>query len=549
MGDLGGEGAGLPLRAVAMATVDPLAMAWKELNDIGNAARFVARAAGRIIHVREWGWVAYDGAHWSADDGARLATLTAHEVARGIRDEIDALQAMTDDQAKGFGDWCTEAFRKERAIKLHQHSVTSGNASKTKAMLDQAAALDVLNRRMDSFDRDPLVINCTNKSFRFVRRADADKEGRHWQVEEADHDPAHLLTRVTTTSYEPQAKCPRWLEHLEQCLPDPAIRRFFQVLMGYAMLGRTDEQIFVMLQGRGGDGKSTTMNVIRILLGSYAIAAAVETFLDTGMRSGADASPDLMRFAGDTRLICIGEPKRAARLAEERVKQFTGDSPVQARPMYGEMIEFDPRGLVVLECNAKPRISGDDDGIWRRIIVVPWKVQFKGVARDRGRKRRLLEEAPGVLNWLIEGAREWLEKGLVVPDEIVGIVEEYRRSANPFGEWMAARVDLSDANALTPVKDLYEDYKEFCAEDGISDRDILNSTAFGRALGDRQINLGPKTRKGNKQRRGAKLRPKGDDLGFDGGTGLAGPGPAAAPTSGAFGDHGWGGDDGDLEPA
>lgn len=535
MGDMGGEGAGLSGRAVMMSTVDPLALAWKELNDMGNAARFVARAAGRMIHVREWGWVAYDAIRWSAEDGARLATLTAHEVARGIRDEMDALAALDDEGAKGrFGDWCTEAMRKDRIINLHKHGIASGNANKTKAMLEQAAALDDLNRPMAAFDEDPLCINTTNWTLR-VRQVPGPDGKPVWQVQHKPHDQADLLTRAMAVDYDPEAECPNWIRHMEEVLPDDEVRRYFQTLIGYSLTGMTNEQIFVMLQGRGGDGKSTTMNTIRILMGNYAIAAGVETFLDTGIRGGGDASADLMRFSGDVRLISIGEPKRGARLAEERIKQFTGDSPIQARPLYGEFIEYDPRGLVFLECNAKPRISGDDDGIWRRIVVVLFPRQFKGQAIDKGQKRRLLAEGPGILNWMLEGLLMWLSEGLRPPQSVVDAVEEYRRSANPFGEWLATCVDTSDPKAREGSKALYESYKAFCEADGIGDRDVMNSTAFGRALGDRQINVGGKDSKGHKWRRGARLRDASDMLAAD------------RPGGGGAGGTGSGGDASDLD--
>lgn len=536
MNDMGGSS--VPARAVMMATVDPLAMAWKELNDMGNAARLVARAAGELIHVREWGWVAYDGVRWSADDGARLATLTAHEVARGIRDEIDALNSLDDATARErYGEWCTEALRKDRVINLHKHAVASGNANKTKAMLDQASALDELNKPMDAFDRDTLCINAANVTLRIRNRGSA--EASAWRIEQSDHDKADMLTRALACDYDPDADCPNWRKHMEEVLPDPDVRRYFQTLVGYGLTGETREQIFVMLQGRGGDGKSTTMNTLRILMGNYAIAAAVESFLDTGLRAGSDASPDLMRFSGDVRLISIGEPKRGARLAEERIKQFTGDSPIQARPLHGEFIEYEPRGLVFLECNAKPRISGDDDGIWRRIVVVLFPRQFKGQAIDKGQKRRLLAEGPGILNWMLEGTLTWLQEGLRPPQSVVDAVEEYRRSANPFGEWLATCVDTSDPTARCPSKDLYESYKQFCEADGIGDRDVMNSTAFGRALGDRQINVGGKDAKGHKWRRGARLRDPGALLATGGTSGPVSGGSGVVGGVGAvYGDDG-----------
>ena len=130
-------------RAVLMVTVDPLALCWRELSDLGNAERLVAHAGGKLVHVREWGWVAHDGRRWSAEDGQRLAMLKTHEVARGIREEIGALAEIPDDELKSrFGEWCTAERRQDRVINLHKHAVQTGNASRSTSMLAQAATLD-----------------------------------------------------------------------------------------------------------------------------------------------------------------------------------------------------------------------------------------------------------------------------------------------------------------------------------------------------------------------------------------------------------------------
>lgn len=496
-------------RAVLMTTVDPLALVWFDLNDDGNAKRLVARSGGKLVFVHGWGWMAFDGRRWSSEDGTRLAALKAIEVARCMRDEIAALAEIDDqDLAARFGTWCTAELRKDRMVNLHKHSVQSGNANKTEAMLRQAEKFTELNRRQEEFDDDPLTINALNGTLRY-RKVDG-----AWRLERSAHDPADHLTRVLDVDYDPDATCPTWEHHLEEVLPEQDVRDFFQMVAGYALSGLTSEQCIFMLQGRGGDGKSTTMNTLRELMGSYAVAADVNTFMETGTRSAADATPDLCRLAGDTRLISIQEPKVGQAIAESRVKQFTGESPVQARANYGDPFEFMPIGKVFLECNRKPRISGDDDGIWRRIVLIQFPRQFKGTAIDRTRKQKLRSEGSGILNWLLEGLRLYLEQGrLIPPQSITDAVEEYRRSANPFGEWLAARVDTSDPNVLTLASELYADYKEWCEAEGVSDRDAMNNTAFGRALGDRQINLGPRRRDGKKQRRGAKLR--GSDTPID----------------------------------
>ena len=488
---------------VLMTTVDPAALAWRELNDSGNADRFVARAGGLLVHVRGLEWVAYDGARWSAEDGGRLAQLKAMEVARGMRDEIEALADMAASR-NPLPAWLTAEMLEERILSLRKHAVTSGNAPKTKAMLDQAAALPDLNRHRDDFDCDPLTLNVANRTLRFV-------EGREgWTLVDAPHDPADLLTRVCATDWEPQATNAAWAAHMEAVLPDPDVRWFFQKLMGYVATGKTEEQIFILLQGKGGDGKSTVINVLRTVLGDYAVVGNVKTFLTEAHSAAGAATPELVRFVGDTRLISLQEPKRGQALAEERVKQFTGGSPVTYRANYGDEGEFEPRGKVIMEVNARPRISGDDDGIWRRIVIVLFPRQFKGSARVKGMDAKLLAAGrAGILNWVLEGIHGYLREGLEPPAAVSEAIEEYRRSANPFAEWLAARVDTGDPLALTLASDLYADYKEWCESESVGERETLTQTRFGTALGDRQIMLGPRSRTGKKQRRGARLREAG----------------------------------------
>jgi putative DNA primase/helicase len=298
---------------------------------------------------------------------------------------------------------------------------------------------------------------------------------------------------------------------MEAVLPVDEVRWYFQKIIGYAALGLTVEQIFIMLQGKGGDGKSTTMDVIRIVLGLYAVVGNVKTFLAGTLKDAGAATPELVRFVGDTRLISVGEPKRGQALAEEMVKAFTGGSALPARANYGDEFEFEPRGKVIMEVNSRPRISGDDDGIWGRIVIILFPRQFR--RRDgwvKAMKANLLANREGVFRWIVEGALGYLKEGLEPPAEVAAAIEEYRRSANPFSEWMAARVDISDPLALTGSTAMYNDYKTWCEAEGVSDREMMTSSAFGRALGDRQILLGPKDSKGLKRRRGAKLRPVGE---------------------------------------
>lgn len=487
---------------ITIEVVDPWALAWKELNDQGNADRLVAHAGGLLVYVRSWGWLAYEAGHWSRDDGERLARLKAMDVARGMRAEMEALEDRLD--RRDFPGDMTADVLEARIEALSKHATKSGDSSRTKAMLEQAANLDVLNRREEEFDADPLMLNVRNRTLRFAQGADG------WEVRDSAHDPSDLLTRQCAADWVPNVQNAMWLKHMATVLPNPDVRWFFQKLIGYCATGLNIEQIFVILQGKGGDGKSTAMNAIRIVLGSYAVSGKVQTFLDGPDTDAGGATPELVRFVGDTRLISIQEPKRGKAMAEERVKQFTGGSPVPYRPLYGAESEFEPRGKVVMEANKRPRITGDDDGIWRRIIIMMWRHQFKGAAIVKGMHNRILHDDPGgasgVLNWIIQGILGYLSEGLEQPQEVVDAIEEYRRSANPFSEWVQAMLDMSDPMARELSADLYASYKQWCEAEGKADSEVMNSTRFGRELGDLQIIMCGKDSKGRKLRRGARLR-------------------------------------------
>ena len=115
----------------------------------------------------------------------------------------------------------------------------------------------------------------------------------------------------------------------------------------------------------------------------------------------------------------------------------------------------------------------------------------------------------GVLRWMVEGVLGYLREGLDPPEDVLDAIEEYRRSANPFSEWMVSRIVL-DPLALELATDLYRDYKDWCQQEEIDERAVMSHAAFGRALGDRQIIVKGKDRTGKVLRRGARLRSRGD---------------------------------------
>jgi putative DNA primase/helicase len=481
-------------KAHKVPVVDPVELAWFDLNDLGNAKRIEKLAGGRLVWIEgRQCWCAYTGKAWSIEDGARLALSIAQGMAEHIAAEADALKASLEGEA----DEGRAESKRRRIEALHKHARSSGNFSRIQAALSNAKALCYAGR--DDFDQAINTINCSNRTLHVVPR------GALWDVQARGHDPADRISRLLDVEFDGRAECPMWLDHLRTILPVPEVRAFFQRSIGYALAGDPCEQVFFILHGRGGDGKSTTFDVLRQVFADYARTAAIETFLHSAARTGAEATPDLARLAGDNRLTITAEPRAGASLDEGRIKLLTGTEPIPARELNQPQFEFAPRFVTFLQCNNKPNINGADDGIWRRIVVVEFPHQF-GDRADKKIKRALASEAAGILNWALAGLVQYLEDGeLIIPDQVKAATEAYRKSSNSFADWFAENIDATDRTHRTLSTALFENYKVHCELNSVSEKETLSATAFGRALGDKQIHK-TKDRIGRIVRIGARLR-------------------------------------------
>ena len=480
------------------AAPSPDELAAFDLNDIGNAKRLIRLAGGQfrddglpdlsaatLLYVRDNGWIGWNGRHWDLKMGQRLAERMAHEVA----------ESLVGPQSKALID------RGLPAKEVIAFARGAGNASSLSAMLRVAETS--LQVDLDDFDSDPLALTVRNGTLRFSRLA-----GDGFDVKFDAHDPRDRITRMAAVDYDPKATAPVWEQTLAAWHPDEAMRGYLKRLAGYAFTGCTHEQVIIIHQGRGRDGKSTFMNALRELAGDFGEVADVRTFLDAGARGGGDATPDLARLAGDCRFLSVAEPPRGAKLNEAMIKSFTGGAPIVARRLRQDLFSFTPRPKVFMEANSRPVIKGDDEGIWRRIRLIMWEHQLAPDQVDTALPGKLRREASGILNWVIQGVGDWLSFGLDEPPRVAEAMDDYRKGSSPFGEWFAERIEL-DPMARVPASAFFADFKAW-AEDQGTER-IMSQTAFGNALADRQIIRCGRGTGGVIMRQGARLRSRWDE--------------------------------------
>jgi putative DNA primase/helicase len=159
------------------------------------------------------------------------------------------------------------------------------------------------------------------------------------------------------------------------------------------------------------------------------------------------------------RFVSATEGEQQHKLAESLVKQLTGGDTIAACFKFKEYFEFRPQFKLWLATNHKPIIGGTDDGIWRRIRLVPFTVSFAD-RDDKQLSDKLRREAPGILRWMVEGLRQWRENGLMPPKEVLDATAQYRADEDLLMRFVADECEVGRGHE-TPARALYDRYKDW----------------------------------------------------------------------------------------
>jgi putative DNA primase/helicase len=417
------------------------------LTDAGNAELLV-RLAGRDLRWCEAmvgsGWLVWDGHRWRPDN-TRQVTREAMKVAQAW---LTSLPQECADLVKSTKE---EANNKRRKAIL-QHAAKCQSASAIRAMLDLAAAHPRIATQRDAFDKDPWLFNAANATF------DLKRECAYSQRRE------DLIMKVGGVAYANNAECPTWVAFLHRIMKgNTALIEFLQRAVGYSMTGETSEQCLFILHGEGSNGKGTFVEVVRHVLGDYARNTPIETF--TQKREGGIPN-DIAALAG-ARFVTASESQEGVTLNEALVKNATGDDTLTARFLNREYFDFLPAFKIWIQTNHRPVIRGTDNGIWRRICLIPFEVTIPKDERDKMLKHKLRAEAPGILRWCLEGASKWIAEGLKPPAEVDAANAAYRSDMDVAQAWIDECCVTGPGAGPTQFKFLYASYRNWCTENGM----------------------------------------------------------------------------------
>lgn len=426
--------------------------------DVGNALRMWARYGLNLRYVEEWGaWFVWNGrSHWRRDDTNFIISLT-QEMAGYIAEEAHAVdpQPLTEKQIRQLSPAELEAYERarEKAQALFKWGRQSQSNRSIESAIKQLRGVLGVTVTSDSFDQADMLLNCRNGSLDLAT------------LELLPHDRLDLITKCTGVDYSPAAGCPSWLRFIDKvCEGDPQLARYLQQLTGLGLTGARLTSILPINYGNGGNGKTVYVEMLKEVLGGYAATAGTDLFLD---KPAGGINNDVARLVG-VRFLAASETKEGMPLNESLVKALTGGDKILARFLYKEHFEFTPKFTPMLLTNHKPVIRNNDNGIWRRLKLVPWRHDF---SKDPDVKpmemvlAELRQEATGILRWAVEGLADFFAYGLAEPDIVKEQTSQYRTESDLVGLFIDDCLVLEPGTRVTK-SEVYTKFKEYMINTG-----------------------------------------------------------------------------------
>lgn len=397
--------------------------------DIANAQRFARQHRENVRFTPERGWFVWDGRRWAFDDKSILVQELAKKTALAIFDEVKTANNQDD---------------------LFKHAKKSQSRRAIEAMLWLARSEPGIPLRLTDLDANGWLFNVANGT--------VDLRTGHLMSHQRDH----LISNISEVSYEPGAECELWDAFLWRVTDhNEELYKYLRRLVGYLLVADVSDQSLHFFWGLGANGKSVFSEVLQALLGDYAITVSPDLIM---LRRHGGIPNDVARLRG-VRAALMNETSQGSRFDEAKLKDLTGGDTLTARFLHQEFFDFMPTHRIIIRGNHKPAIAGTDEGIWRRLRLVPFTVQIPPDEQDRDLLHKLEGELPGILQWAIAGCLEWQREGLQPPAIITEAVRQYREESDTLGRFIAEQCEVRN---LAQVKSsaFYQRYQKFCEQSG-----------------------------------------------------------------------------------
>jgi putative DNA primase/helicase len=417
------------------------------VTELGYAHRLIGAFGDYIRFVPAWKrWLVWDACRWKPDETGQVDRW---------------MKIIARDQTTAALQIADPAVRKAR---MRDTSRAESSAA-VRGALTLASTEPGIAVRAEDLDAHPHLLNCLNGVLDLASGS------------LGPHDPDLLLTKVTGAAYNPEARGPFFDAFLARIQPEAEMRAYLARLLGHALEGQVTNHILSIFHGPGANGKSILLGAVKGALGDYCDAGDPDLLTARSFEAHPTGVADLFGL----RLAILHESDNGRRLAEGTVKRLTGSDRVKARRMREDFWSFQPSHTFVMQTNHRPLVTGTDEGIWRRLRLVPFEVTIPAAERDEYLDAKLARELDAVLAWLVAGWHDFRCVGLAEPEKVTAATAAYRSDSDNLGRFLAERCMTVDS-ATVRSSELFAAWAAWCARESI---EAGSNKAFSAELTNR----------------------------------------------------------------
>ena len=482
-----------------------------DYSDVGQAEVLAKHFSNELRYSPATHFIRYNEHYWQeSEPGAQAVAheLTRRQLAEASANLFTALRKLESnggqDVLKNTTKAKAEAIMNQAQMEAYHEFIEAQNYHKyvlhrrdskniTSTLRESRPMLEISPRDLDN---NPFLLCTPAATYDLRKGLDGAQE----------HNPEDFITKITTVS--PGNKGEKiWNDCLNLIFcNDRELIDYVQMICGLAAIGQVFLEALIIAYGSGRNGKSTFWNVIARVLGLYSGNISADT-LTVGCRR--NVKPEMAETKGK-RLLIAAEMQEGARLNDSTVKQLCSTDDIFAEKKYKDPFSFTPCHTLVLYTNHLPRVSASDDGIWRRLIVIPFNAKIEGKSDIKNFADHLYHNAgDAILSWIIEGAKKVIDADykFKLPECVQRAIDEYRIQNDWFTHFLEDKCEV-DPKYRVSSSELYQTYRNYCMD---TNEYVRSTTDFYFALekaGFTKLNLsGRKFIKG--------LRIKVDDGDFE----------------------------------
>lgn len=440
-----------------------------DYSDIGQAKALTKEYGDELRYADATDYLRYDGEAWIEDKQLAVGAMEEF-LDLQLADALECVQAATDallnsgvseDAVKTGGKTLEKAVSGDQVKLMYAFMSAKQYLAFVMKRRDWKYVTSALNTAkpmlaidINDLDKNEYLINTPYATFNLKEGI----AGNH------PHDPQDYITKLTTCSPGEDGK-KLWEDSLELFFcGDKALIEYVQQVVGMAAVGKVYQEHLIIAYGGGANGKSTFWNTIARVLGTYSGKLSAETLT---MNCKRNVKPEMAELKGK-RLIIASEMEEGMRLNTSIVKQLCSTDEIFAEKKYKAPFSFTPSHTLVLYTNHLPKVGANDDGIWRRLIVIPFNAKITGKSDIKNYADYLYENAGSyIMQWIIEGAKKAIDLNFKtpLPKVVEDAIEAYREDNDWLGRFIDECCDVDDSYK-EKSGEFYQQYRVYCLQNG-----------------------------------------------------------------------------------